>query len=89
MMAATFPFNALPRGGLDNQSIAFFNTPGTPWLYSGVAISNASACRIAPQILDTLRYAGGFDISVVERQRIKLVRLDMQSGRCKFDGGSQ
>src|SRR3954471_16866775 len=49
MMAAGLPFNALPRGGLDNQSIAFFSTPGTPWLYSGVAISKASACRIAAQ----------------------------------------
>jgi hypothetical protein len=30
-------------GGRDAQSIAFLSTPGTEWLYSGVAISSASA----------------------------------------------
>ena len=35
--AATLPFNALVRGGLDGQSIVFFSTPGTPWLYAQTA----------------------------------------------------
>ena len=38
--------SAVPRRGLDSQSIVFFSTPGTPWLYSGVAISNPSAFRM-------------------------------------------
>ncbi len=35
------------RCGRDAQSSAFLRTPGTPWLYSGVAMSSASASRIA------------------------------------------
>lgn len=52
--AATLPFNALSRGGLDSQSIVFFSTPGTPWFYSGVAISGASALRMASRSCATL-----------------------------------
>jgi hypothetical protein len=33
-------------GGRDNQSIAFFATPGIELLYSGVAISRPSAAAI-------------------------------------------
>src|SRR5262245_13958419 len=51
--AATLPFSALLRGGLDSQSMVFFSTPGTPWLYSGVAMSNPSACRTASRSCTT------------------------------------
>jgi hypothetical protein len=34
-------------GGLDNQSIAFLNTPGIELLYSGVARSSPSAVAMA------------------------------------------
>ena len=63
--AATLPFNALLRGGLESQSIVFFSTPGTPWLYSGVAISNPSACRMASRSSTTLGGAPAASISAL------------------------
>jgi hypothetical protein len=47
MIAAGLPCSADPRGGREAQSIAFFRTPGTPKLYSGVAMRSASAWRMA------------------------------------------
>ena len=41
------PSSGASRGGREAQSTAFFITPGTPWLYSGVTISTPSAALIA------------------------------------------
>jgi hypothetical protein len=38
IIATGFPSNGLSPYGLDAQSIAFFRTPGTEKLYSGVAL---------------------------------------------------
>jgi hypothetical protein len=47
MTATGLPVSGEASGGRDAQSIAFLSTPGTPRLYSGVAIRTASASRIA------------------------------------------
>ena len=68
-IAAGLPLSTEPRGGRDAQSMAFFNTPGTPWLYSGVAMSSASASAMAR--LGTPPTGSGspgvLDVLVVER----------------------
>jgi hypothetical protein len=56
--ATGFPLSALLRGGRESQSMVFFSTPGTPWLYSGVAMSSASALRTASRSVVTA--AGAF-----------------------------
>jgi hypothetical protein len=49
MMATGLPFNAGgSSSGRDSQSSAFFNTPGSELLYSGVAIRTASAAYTKP-----------------------------------------
>ena len=45
--ATGLPAIGEPSGGREAQSTAFFSPPGTPRLYSGVAIRSASASRIA------------------------------------------
>ena len=47
MIATGFPVRTEARAGREAQSMAFFSTPGTQWLYSGVAMSSASASRMA------------------------------------------
>src|SRR5262249_4032923 len=47
MIATGLPVSGDASAGREAQSIAFLSTPGTPRLYSGVAIRTASASRIA------------------------------------------
>jgi hypothetical protein len=47
MIATGLPVSGEPSGGREAQSTAFLSAPGTPRLYSGVAIRSASASRIA------------------------------------------
>jgi hypothetical protein len=47
MIPTGLPLSAAFEGGREAQSTAFFMTPGTPWLYSGVTNSTPSAARIA------------------------------------------
>jgi hypothetical protein len=47
MTAAGFSFRTLSGNGRDAQSSAFFSAPGSDALYSGVAISSASAASTA------------------------------------------
>jgi hypothetical protein len=55
-MPAGLPIHALLPYGRDAASIAFFSTPGTERLYSGVTNSTASTLAIASLNLAT---AGG------------------------------
>ena len=57
--AAGLPFRALCPAGREAQSSAFFSCPGIEWLYSGVAISTASAARIASRSSRTASGATG------------------------------
>src|SRR5437763_15306572 len=85
MRAAGLPLSALARGGRDSQSMAFFRTPGTPWLYSGVAIKRPSASRTACRSESTALGTVWSSISlVVERNVADLVNLDLRSFRCEF-----
>ena len=57
--AAGLPFRALCPAGREAQSSAFLSCPGIEWLYSGVAISTASAARIASRSSRTASGATG------------------------------
>jgi hypothetical protein len=80
--AAGLAFEARCRAAArDRQSIAFLRTPGTPWLYSGVAISSASRCGppgAAPRQPPHFRV---LDVLIVERHRADVVDLDAQRRR--------
>ena len=52
MMATGLSRQGRP-GVRDTQSSAFFSTPGSALLYSGVAITTASATAMAPASADT------------------------------------
>jgi hypothetical protein len=56
--ATGLPRNALSGNGRDAQSIAFLSWPGIELLYSGVAISSASAEAIASRRALTAGCAG-------------------------------
>src|SRR5437588_8168759 len=58
MIAAGLPFQALSPWGGEAQSIAFFNTPDTDQLYSGVTNRIAFALRI--HLFNSVTLAGGF-----------------------------
>src|SRR5437016_11623598 len=58
MIAAGLPFQALSPWGREAQSIAFFNTPDTDQLYSGVTNRIAFALRI--HLFNSVTLAGGF-----------------------------
>ncbi len=58
MIAAGLPFQALSPWGREAQSIAFFNTPDTDQLYSGVTNRIAFASRI--RLFNSVTLAGGF-----------------------------
>src|SRR6516225_2034132 len=58
MIAAGLPFQALSPWGREAQSIAFFNTPDTDQLYSGVTNRIASASRI--RLFNSVTLPGGF-----------------------------
>ena len=58
MIAAGLPFQALSPCGREAQSIAFFNTPDTDRLYSGVTNRIAFASRI--RLFNSVTLAGGF-----------------------------
>jgi len=58
MIAAGLPFQALSPWGREAQSIAFFNTPDTDQLYSGVTNRIAFTSRI--RLFNSATLAGGF-----------------------------
>src|SRR5437773_2870704 len=57
MIAAGLPFQAASPWGREAQSIAFFNTPDTDQLYSGVTNRIASASHI--RLFNSVTLAGG------------------------------
>lgn len=65
--AATLPFNALFRSGLDSQSLVFFSTPGTPWFVFGSG-DQQSIClpNGVAKLHDARRDTSRFDIAVVQ-----------------------
>src|SRR5437667_9258322 len=58
MITAGLPSQALSPWGREAQSIAFFNTPDTDQLYSGVTNRIAFASRI--RLFNSAALAGGF-----------------------------
>ena len=58
MIAAGLPSQALSPWGREAQSIAFFNTPDTDQLYSGVTNGIAFASRI--RLFNSTTLVGGF-----------------------------
>jgi len=58
MIAAGLPFQALSPWGREAQSIAFFNTPDTGQLYSGVTNRIAFAART--RLFNSVTLPGGF-----------------------------
>ena len=71
MIAAGLPFQAVSPWGREAQSIAFFNTPDTDQLYSGVTNRIAFASRIRDLGLRILLL-----VLVKRRNAIKFERFD-------------
>ena len=67
MIATGFQRSTDASAGRESQSIAFFRTPEVPRLYSGVAMSSASASRDGRFSCHGLGIADRFDVVVVER----------------------
>ena len=87
MIATGLPPSTEVRNGREAQSMAFLSTPGTQWLYSGVAMSSASAPAIARfKRGDRLRIAVGLHVGVEHRQIMQVVRRDRDAGRSDLDG---
>ena len=81
--AAGLPRSGFVACGRDAQSSAFLSTPGSDALYSGVAISTASAPAIAARSSRTgLGPAVEIVVGVIGRDRLQAVEdLELGPGR--------
>jgi hypothetical protein len=89
MIAAGLPFQALSPWGREAQSIAFFNTPDTDQLYSGVTNKIAFTSRM--RLFNSVTFGRWILLVVLIKRRyaIKLERFDSYAFRRKFSCSPQ
>ncbi len=87
MIPTGLALRGAPRGGREAQSTAFFITPGTPWLYSGVTMRMPPASVMAR--LNAVTLGGsprGLHVAVVKRDGRQIEDIDAQARWGKFSG---